>query len=85
MSDNVAGEELRQFIERCERLDEERKAISDDIKEVKAEAKSRGFDVRIINMILRLRRMDENERMEQDALLDLYMSHLGMLPPGEDE
>lgn len=86
MSDTVTGEELRQFIERCERLDEEKKAISADIREVKAEAKGRGYDVRIINMILRLRRMDANERMEQDALLDLYMSHLGMLPPdGDDE
>lgn len=86
MSDTVTGDELRQFIERCERLDEEKKAISADIREVKAEAKGRGYDVRIINMILRLRRMDANERMEQDALLDLYMSHLGMLPPdGDDE
>lgn len=85
MSDTVTGEELRQFIERCERLDEEKKAISADIKEVKAEAKGRGYDVRIINMILRLRRMDQNERMEQDALLELYMAHLGMLPPGDDE
>jgi uncharacterized protein (UPF0335 family) len=84
MSDTVTGEDLRQFIERCERLDEEKKAISADIKEVKAEAKGRGYDVRIINMILRLRRMDTNERMEQDALLDLYMSHLGMLPPDGD-
>lgn len=84
-NDAVAGDQLRAFIERCERLEEEKKAIAADIKEVKAEAKGNGFDVRIINMILRLRRMDQNERMEQEALLDLYMSHLGMLPPGDDE
>ena len=83
-NDSVAGDQLRAFIERCERLEEEKRAISSDIKEVKAEAKGSGFDVRIINMILRLRRMDANERMEQDALLELYMSHLGMLPPDGD-
>lgn len=84
-NDSVAGDQLRAFIERCERLEEEKKAIAADIKEVKAEAKGNGWDVRIINMILRLRRMDQNERMEQEALLDLYMSHLGMVPaPAED-
>lgn len=82
---DVTGDELRSFIERCERLDEEKKAISADIKDVKAEAKGRGYDVRILNIILRMRRMDANERMEQDAILELYMSHLGMLPAGEDE
>lgn len=82
-SESVAGDQLRAFIERIERMEEEKSAISADIKEIKAEAKGNGFNVKIINMILRIRKMDANERMEQEALLDLYMSSLGMVeaPP----
>lgn len=77
-SDSVAGDQLRAFIERIERMEEEKSAISADIKEIKAEAKGNGFDVKTINMILRIRRMDANERMEQEALLELYLCALGM-------
>lgn len=79
-SDAVAGDQLRSILERIERLADEKQAISDDIKEVKAEAKANGFNVSIINMILKIRKMDGNERMEQEALLELYMSALGMIP-----
>jgi uncharacterized protein (UPF0335 family) len=75
----VAGEELRQFIERIERLEEEKAGIASDIKEVKAEAKLRGFDVKAITAILRIRKMDADERAEQEAMLELYKEALGML------
>jgi uncharacterized protein (UPF0335 family) len=75
----VAADELRQLIERIERLEEEKAGIASDIKEVKAEAKSRGFDVKAITAILRIRKMDAAERAEQEALLELYLAALGML------
>ena len=74
----VAAEELKQFIERIERLEEEKSALSNDIKDVFAELKGRGFDVKAIRQILRIRRQDHSERMELEAILDLYMSALGM-------
>ena len=74
----VAAEELKQFIERIERLEEEKSALSDDIKDVFSELKGRGFDVKAIRQILRIRRQDHSERMELEAILDLYMSALGM-------
>lgn len=83
VEDSVAQDQLLSFLERIERLLEEKKAISEDIAEVKAEAKGNGFDVAIINKIIKIRAMDANERMEQEALLELYMSALGMVeaPP----
>jgi uncharacterized protein (UPF0335 family) len=75
----VAADELRQLIERIERLEEEKAGIASDIKEVKAEAKSRGFDVKAITAILRIRKMDADERAEQEAMLELYKEALGML------
>lgn len=75
----VAGEQLRQFIERIERLEEDKKNIGEDIKEVYAEAKSTGFDAKIMRQIIRIRKMDASERQEQEALLDLYKHALGML------
>jgi uncharacterized protein (UPF0335 family) len=75
----VAADELRQLIERIERLEEEKAGIASDIKEVKAEAKSRGFDVKAITAILRIRKMDAAERAEQEAMLELYKEALGML------
>ena len=83
-SNGVAGDQLLAFITRIERLADEKTAISADIKEVKAEAKGVGFDVAIINHILKIRKQDENERMEQEALLDLYMSAIGMIPRGDE-
>ncbi len=74
----VAGEELKQFIERIERLEEEKKALSDDIKDVYAELKGRGFDASVVRLVIRIRKTDQNERQEQEAILDLYLQALGM-------
>ena len=74
----VAAEELKQFVERIERLEEEQSAIADDIKDVFAELKGRGFDVKAVRSILRLRKQDHSERQEEEAILELYMNALGM-------
>ncbi len=74
----VAGERLRTIIERIERLEDEKKALSDDIREVYAEAKSAGFDAKIIRQIVRLRKMNTNERNEMEQVLDVYKRALGM-------
>ena len=78
-AEGVAAAELRQFIERVERLEEEKAGIQGDIKEVFAEAKGRGFDTKAIRQILRMRKQDHAERQEQEAILELYMQALGML------
>ena len=78
MTDNVSAEQLRLLIERIERLEEEKKGISDDIKDVYAEAKSTGFDAKTIRTIVRLRKMDKNDRLEQEALLETYLDALGL-------
>jgi uncharacterized protein (UPF0335 family) len=77
-SDSVAQDQIRAFIERIERLEEEKQAIADDIKEVYAEAKGNGFDTKVLRQIIRIRKQDAAERMEQEALLELYMAALGM-------
>jgi uncharacterized protein (UPF0335 family) len=74
----VAGAELKQFVERIERLEEEKKAIADDIKDVYAELKGRGFETKAVRAIVKLRKQDRNERAEQEAILELYMSALNM-------
>jgi uncharacterized protein (UPF0335 family) len=74
----VAAEELKQFIERIERLEEEKKAIADDVRDVYAEAKGRGFDIKAIRAIVRLRAKEPHEREEEEAILELYKSALGM-------
>jgi uncharacterized protein (UPF0335 family) len=85
-ANTVAGDQLKAFIERIERLEEERAAIAGDIGEVYAEAKGNGFDKKIIKMIVRRRKMDHAELMEQEALLELYLSAIGMAPAtGDDE
>jgi uncharacterized protein (UPF0335 family) len=76
----IAGERLRSFIERIERLEEERRALAGDIKEVYAEAKGAGFDAKTMRQIIRLRRMDQDDLDEQETLLDIYKRALGMLP-----
>ncbi len=83
MSDvgGVAGERLRSFIQRIERLEEEKKTISDDIREVFSEAKSNGFDPKIMRQVLRLRKMETADRQEQEALLETYLAALGMAEP----
>lgn len=74
----IAAEALRQFIERIERLEEEKATLQADIKDVYAQAKSQGFDTKIIRQIIRLRKMEEQEREEIDQLLDLYKAAIGM-------
>jgi uncharacterized protein (UPF0335 family) len=74
----IAADRLRSFIERLERLAEEKKAIADDMKEVMAEAKGTGFDPRIIRLVLRLRKKAKEERQEEEELLELYKAALGM-------
>ena len=85
-NESVAQDQLRAFIERIERMEEEKRAIADDIKEIFAEAKGNGFDVKVPRQIVRIRKQDHAERMEQEALLDLYMAALGMqAAPKEEE
>ncbi|MEM7620435.1 MAG: DUF2312 domain-containing protein [Pseudomonadota bacterium] len=72
-------QQLRSLLERIERLEEEKSALSGDIKEVYAEAKSSGFDVKAIRTIIRMRKQDDMERREQEAILDTYLHALGML------
>ena len=76
--ETVAAAELRSIIERVERLEEEKSAISDDIKDVMGEAKGRGYDTKAIRTIIRLRKKDANERIEEETILQTYMAALGM-------
>ena len=75
---SVAADELRLLIERIERLEEEKKAIADDVKDVYAEAKARGYDPKTMRAIVRLRKMENNARQEAEALLDTYKAALGL-------
>ncbi len=85
MSDTlVAREQLRSIVERIERLEEDKQAIADDIKDVYGEAKANGFDTKVLRDVVRMRKQDQTERQEQDAIRDLYLHALGMLP-GEPE
>lgn len=77
-SQTVAAGQLRAFIERIERLEEDKKAIADDIKDVYAEMKGTGFDTKAVRTIVRLRKKDQAERQEEESILDLYMAALGM-------
>jgi uncharacterized protein (UPF0335 family) len=81
----IAGERLRSFIERIERLEEERRTLGEDIKEVFAEAKGNGFDAKIMRQIIKIRRMDKDDLDEQETLLDIYKRALGMLPDAAPE
>ncbi|GGF58024.1 MULTISPECIES: DUF2312 domain-containing protein [Terasakiella] len=74
----IAGDHLRSFIERIERLEEEKAALAADIKDVYAEAKGTGFDVKIMRQLVRLRKMEDHDRTEQEEILDLYKRALGM-------
>ena len=78
MSNSVAGEELKAFIERIERLEEEKAALAGDLRDVYSEAKSNGFDTKIMRKIISLRRKDHAERQEEEALMELYLAALGM-------
>ena len=84
MSDDITSEaqtiavgQLRAFIERIERLEEEKKTIADDIKEVYAEAKGNGYDVKVLRKVVALRKRDIDERKEEEAILDLYLQAVG--------
>ena len=74
-----AKDQLKAIIERIERLEEEKKTISDDIRDVYAEAKGNGYDVKTLRVVVRLRKQDINERKEQEAILETYLHALGML------
>ena len=74
----VAGDRLKTIIERIERLEEEKKALSDDVREVFSEAKGAGFDVKVIRQLVRLRKMDATDRSEMEQVLDVYKRALGM-------
>ena len=74
-----AKDQLKSIVERIERLEEEKKTISDDIRDVYAESKGNGFDVKALRTIIRLRKQDVNERKEQEAILETYLHALGML------
>ena len=74
----VAGDRIKSFIERIERLEEEKAALSADLKDVYAEAKGTGYDVKVLRQIIKLRKMDQSDRQEQEALLELYMHALEM-------
>ncbi|GAB5387144.1 MAG: DUF2312 domain-containing protein [Alphaproteobacteria bacterium] len=75
----IAAEQLRSFIERVERLEEEKAGIAPDIRDIYAEAKGNGFDVKIMRKIVSLRKLEDNDRREQDELTDLYRHALGMI------
>jgi uncharacterized protein (UPF0335 family) len=79
--DGIAGDRLRSFVERIERIEEDLKAMNDDKKDVFAEAKGEGFDVKILKEVIRLRKQDQEERDERDALLDVYLRAVQMVSP----
>ena len=76
---SIAKDQLKSIIERVERLEEDKKAISDEIKDVYSEAKGNGYDVKALRRIVSLRKQDPDKRAEQEAILDTYMHALGML------
>jgi uncharacterized protein (UPF0335 family) len=76
---HFAKDQLKAFVERIERLEEEKKAISDDIRDVYAEAKGNGYDVKALRSVVRLRKQDKHERAEQEAILETYLHALGMV------
>lgn len=82
---NVTADHLRSYIERVERLEEEKANISADIREVFGEAKGNGYDAKTMRQILKIRKMEEAERDEQEHMLDLYLRALGMLPEMDSE
>ena len=76
----LARDQIRSIVERIERLEEERKAIGDDIRDVYAEAKANGFDTKVLRQVVRIRKQDTTQRQEEDAIRDLYLHALGMIP-----
>ncbi|MEM7526778.1 MAG: DUF2312 domain-containing protein [Pseudomonadota bacterium] len=82
-SGGVAAGQLKAFVERIERLEEEKKEVAEQVREVYAEAKGMGFDTKILRKVITLRKKDAEERQEEEALLDLYLSALGMTPTAD--
>jgi uncharacterized protein (UPF0335 family) len=80
---SFAHGQLRTIVERIERLEEEKKTIAGDIKEVYAEAKGNGFDIKILRKVISLRKKDANERQEEESMIDVYLAALGMAPVAE--
>lgn len=80
-ANGVARDQLRSFIERIERLEEEKKSIADDIRDVYSESKAMGFDPKILRKVIALRKMDSDERAEQEMMLDTYLVALNMKQP----
>jgi uncharacterized protein (UPF0335 family) len=81
----IAGEQLRQYIQKIERLEQEKADLASDIRDAFAEAKGNGFDPKVMRQVIKIRKMDQNERAEQEELLDIYKHALGMLPGGAEE
>jgi uncharacterized protein (UPF0335 family) len=81
----IASERLKSFIERIERLEDEKRALAEDIKEVYAEAKGVGFDTKTMRQVIKIRKMDQDDLDEQEALLDVYKRALGMIPALAEE
>lgn len=79
MTDNISAEQLRLFLERVERLEEEKRGIGEDIRDTYAEAKSQGFDAKIMRQIVKLRRMERHALQEQDAILETYRNAIGLV------
>ncbi len=79
--DGVAGGQLRAFVERIERIEEEIKGLTDDKKDIFAEAKGQGFDVKILREVIRIRKKDQDERNEEESLLEAYLNVLATAPP----
>lgn len=75
---NIAADQLRLFVERIERLEEEKKGIADDIKDVFSELKMQGYDAKVVRQVLKIRKQNAQERQEMEAVLDVYLSALGM-------
>lgn len=84
-AEGIARDQLKAFVERVERLEEEQKAINDDKKDVYGEARSMGFDVKILKRVIALRRKDPDQRLEEEAILDTYLRALGMQATAEGE
>jgi uncharacterized protein (UPF0335 family) len=83
-AEGVVRDQLRAFVERIERLEEEKKTVADDIKEVYGELKSMGFDTKAVKKIIAIRKKDAQERTEEEMVLDTYLRALGMAPLGGD-
>jgi uncharacterized protein (UPF0335 family) len=80
MSDPIQGDQLKSIVQRIERLEEEKKTIADDIKEVYAEAKGNGYDIKVLRKVIAIRKRDLRERREEEAVLDLYLQAVGEQP-----